>query len=75
MAEAEAKKRGWRAEWEADESYYDYPDEDAPTADEMLVCILKDMDGEVLASLAGVADPDRNYRRLVEAELAQEALS
>lgn len=29
---------------------------------------------EVLASLSGIIDPDRNYRRVVEAQLAQEAL-
>lgn len=30
-------------------------------------------DGEILASLWGIADPDRNYQRVVAAELALEA--
>jgi hypothetical protein len=40
----------------------------------VLCCVLKDGDGNVLASLCGITDPDSNYRRVVEAELASEAL-
>jgi hypothetical protein len=38
------------------------------------VCILKDARGEVLESLGGVIDPDDAYRRVIEAELASEAI-
>jgi len=32
------------------------------------------LDGEVLASLGGITDADRNYRRVIESDLASEAL-
>ena len=36
-------------------------------------CICTDADGNVLASLWGIWDADGDYRRVVEAELAEEA--
>jgi hypothetical protein len=42
---------------------------------EVLVCVLRDADGTVLASLGGVIDASRDYARVVEAELADEALA
>jgi len=42
---------------------------------EVLVAILKDASGNVIGSLSGIGDPDNNYRRVVEAELALEALA
>lgn len=68
-AEAEAAARGWRVEWEGDPEPYE--DEDAR---EVLGAVLRDLDGHVLASLWGIADPTREYQRVVEAELALEAL-
>jgi hypothetical protein len=44
-------------------------------AHEILCAVLVDADGKVLGSLGGIADPDHAYRRLVEAELALEALA
>lgn len=38
-------------------------------------CILYDEGQDVLASLGSIIDADRNYRRVVEAELALEALA
>lgn len=40
---------------------------------EVLGCILKDNRGSVLGSLWGICQPDNDYRRVVEAELALEA--
>jgi hypothetical protein len=40
---------------------------------EVLGCILRGADGEVLESLWGIVDADANYRRTIQAELALEA--
>ena len=42
--------------------------------DEVLIAVLKDADGHVLESLGGIGDPSPSYQRLVEAELALEAM-
>jgi hypothetical protein len=42
-------------------------------AHEIEACVLE-YQGEVLASLCGIIDADRTYRRVVEAELALEAM-
>ena len=42
--------------------------------DEVLIAVLKDADGHVLESGGGIGDPSPSYRRLVEAELALEAM-
>jgi hypothetical protein len=82
-AEAFASEHGWRAEWVCDEdadasfvdTWEDVKDRDAWHAEEHTAegCVLKDASGETLASLWGIFDADVNYRRVVEAELAQEA--
>lgn len=86
LAEAEAEERGWTVEWEHDiEPDVSWMDEEQ-TEDyqggrmEMLVALLKDENGTVLASLGGIAMDARGvgrnpYGRVVEAELALEALS
>lgn len=74
-AEAEANSRGWRVEWEGDPESYDPGDETDYEPKEVLGAVLRDGDGKVLASLWGIADPTRQYRRVVEAELAAEALA
>jgi hypothetical protein len=43
--------------------------------DDVLCCILRDANGDVLASLGGIIGADKDYRRVVEAELALEAFS
>lgn len=68
-AEAEASARGWEVEWEED----DYG-ERAENGGPMYVAILKDEHGNVLGSLGGIDDDTDPYRRVVEAELALEAL-
>lgn len=68
-AEEYAEKQGWTVSWEQDEEPYETDDaDDKPT--EVLGCVLKDADGEVLGSLWGIGDPSREYSRIVAAELA-----
>jgi len=75
-AEAEAERRGWIVDWEHD------PEEwqgDVERPFEVLTAILRDGDGQVLASLGGIGmtgnrKTDRDYGRVIEAELADEAL-
>lgn len=38
-------------------------------------CIARDARGEIVASLWGIIDPDRNYRRVIQAELASEVFA
>lgn len=76
-AEREMEKRGWTVEWhwddDADWSWMD--ERQRKQEHEVYYAVLKDRKGEVLASLGGIFDPDNKYRRVVEAELASEALS
>ena len=74
-AEQEAEARDWTVEWSYDDLPYDMGDAETEMPSEVLVAVLKDASGNVLGSLGGIGDPDSNYRRVVEAELALEALS
>ena len=38
------------------------------------VCVLRDREGEILASIGGIWDASNAYRRVIEAELALEAM-
>lgn len=75
-AEAEAESRGWTVDWEHD------PEEwqgDVERPFEVLTAVLRDADGQVLTSLGGIGmtgnrKTDTDYRRVIEAELADEAL-
>lgn len=69
-AEAEASARGWRVEWEGDPEDSD----EYEGVREVLGAVLRDEHGKVLSSLWGIADPTRAHARVVEAELALEAL-
>ncbi len=80
-AEAEASARGWTVEWEhevmPDLSWADEEEQDE--IDEVLMAALKDEHGRVLASLGNITFgkdnvANRAYKRVVEAELADEAL-
>jgi hypothetical protein len=75
QAEHEAEERGWTVEWNYDNEPYDMDDAETEMPSEVLVAILKDASGNVIGSLSGIGDPDNNYRRVVEAELALEALA
>lgn len=75
-AEAYADEHGWEAIWEDD------PEEwllDVERPEEVLTCVLRDENGVVIGSLGGIdmsgnTRQDRDYRRVVEAELALEAM-
>ena len=80
-AEAEAEKRGWTVEWKHEEdpdlSWAD--DEQREAIDEVLYATLRDDAGQSLASLGNItfgknSVHNRRYGRVVEAELALEAL-
>lgn len=79
-AEREMQRRGWTVEWrddpDADWSWLDQPGFEKEKAKEHEVygAVLRDRRGTVLASLWGIFDPDAKYQRVVEAELASEAL-
>jgi hypothetical protein len=75
-AEAEAEARGWKVEWEHDPEEWQGESE---RPFEVLTAVLRDADGNVMASLGGIgmsgkSSDDRAYGRVVEAELALEAL-
>lgn len=72
QAEEWAEETGVTFAWDWDH-YADLADFDCPVS-EVLACACISPTGEVLASLSGIADPDRNYRRVIEAELALEAM-
>lgn len=74
-AEQFAKERGWAFSWEKDDQPYEMGDAEETPPSEVLGCVLKDSSGEVLASLWQIGDPTRAYRRVVEAELASEAIA
>jgi hypothetical protein len=75
-AEAYAEDHEWSFEWvfddDADLSWMD--EAERKLDHEVLGCVVKDADGEVLASLWSIVDPDASYRRVVEAELSSEAM-
>jgi hypothetical protein len=84
MAEAEAYMQdvGWYCEWSEDweigshKDYYGkgscYEDREPNTCE---YCILFDENGDMLASLGCIDDASADYRRVIEAELADEAYS
>jgi len=73
-AEQFAEEQGWKVEWEYDQYEYQLGDAETERPDEVLSAILMDADDHVLESLGGIGDPSPSYRRLVEAELALEAM-
>lgn len=76
-AEQEMTARNWYCVW-VDDLYPDLsfmPEEDKASVQEVLCCALYTEEGACVASLSGIIDPDHSYRRVVEAELAIEALS
>jgi len=69
-----AESLGWTVDWEEDpEEYQSGGEWDQPK--EVYVALLRDEEGNVLTSLGGIGDPDRNFARVTEAELALEAAS
>jgi hypothetical protein len=85
-AEKRANELGFVFSWEYDDDCpldrlgdHCYWCEDAKAerehSHEVEGCSVRDSAGHVLASLWGIIDADRNYRRVIEGELAQEALT
>lgn len=75
-AEQHARDNDWTGDW-VDDDCADLSwmsDEDQRQPHEVLGCILRDPSGHVLGSLWGITDPDRAYMRVIEAELASEAV-
>jgi hypothetical protein len=78
-AEAVAQRLEYAFEWEfdqdADLSWMS--DEEREQEHEVLCCRIVDPENtrHSLASLCGITDADRNYRRVIEAELAAEAIA
>lgn len=80
-AERFAQTRDWEFEWESDwsigshQKFYGkdsaYEDSEPGTCES---CVLRDSDGNALESLGCIDDADSNYRRVIEAELASEAM-
>lgn len=64
----------WSDDWGVGSHVAEYPDAYDEEPSECLRCILKDADGNVLDSLGCIDDPDAAYMRLVEVDLAYEAL-
>jgi hypothetical protein len=74
-AEQYAKDHDWRFVWEEDPEEYQLGDAETTPPNEVLTCVLKDARNRSLTSLGGIGDPSRDYGRVVEAELASEALA
>jgi hypothetical protein len=80
-AEHHASGAGWQYDWQWDEWSAADGCQDAISCDkrgahehEVLTCVLKDATGQVLEALGGIWDADRDLARVIEAELASEAL-
>jgi len=78
-AEAIAARLQWAYEWDWDEcpDLSWMSDEEREQEHEVLCCRIVDPENPrySLASLGGIVDPDSNYRRVIEAELAAEAIT
>ncbi len=78
-AEEYASNLGWEFEWEwdSDPDLSWMSDEEREQNHEVLCCRIPDPDNTrySLASLCGITDPDSDYRRVIEAELASEAIA
>jgi hypothetical protein len=74
-AERQIDRLNWTIRWEEDPELYDCDGDQCGHYHEVYGCILEDRNGHQLASLWGIADPDGNERRVVEAELAAEAIA
>lgn len=77
-AEREAARRGWGVTWEPDDLQVnhvtEFPDAYEAEPDTHEVALLRDRQGNLLGTLGCVDDADDDYRRVVAAELAMEAL-
>lgn len=72
-AEQHAKDHNWRVEW-CDDWEVNHGDESGYDPVTCEYATLYTEGDEALASLSCIDDADANYRRVIEAELAQEAI-
>jgi hypothetical protein len=73
-AEAFGEAAGWKVSWMPDEDEYQLGDDETEPPSEVLNATLLDANDNVIGSLGGIGDPDNNYKRVVEAELALNAM-
>ena len=80
-AERDAAALGFTFDWDYDQEgcigcACGSPDCKCSTGEdhECLSCICRNADGEAVASLGSICEPSREYRRVIEAELALEAM-
>ncbi len=80
-AEEFAAELEWVFSWDADEDGCigcDCGSEDCAcsmgTWHDVMSCVLRNQAGDVLASLGSICDPSADYARVIEAELASEAM-
>jgi hypothetical protein len=79
-AERDARALGYSFEWVDDECIgcdCDNPECECSSGEphESLCCIIRDENGRVAGSLGSICKPSREYARVVEAEVASEALA
>lgn len=76
QAEIDGRHFGLTFEWvpDNDADPMDW-DGDGPMGDEAYGCVVRDPEGNIRASLWAIFDPTPQYRRVVEAELAMQALA
>lgn len=72
-ARAQGVTFSWADDWEVCAHVVEY-DGYVREPDTCEFCTLLDADGNVLASLGCIDDADDNYRRVIEAELAADAM-
>ena len=77
-AEAWARESGlefnWEDDWAVGSHVKEYPDAYDAEPDECEACVVLDADETIVASLHCIDDATDDYRRVVEAELAWEAM-
>jgi hypothetical protein len=73
-AEQYAFDHDWRVDWVVDPEPYEMGDAEDEMPKEVFGAVLYDAAGKQLDSLWSIGDPTQGYRRVVEAELALEAM-
>lgn len=74
-AEAEAKQAGVTYQWDADvDCDVSWMSEAERKQDHVCEYVIARLNGQVIGSLGGIVDATDEYRRVIEAELAAEAI-
>ena len=72
-AEEASRESGFSYTWETDK-HQDVWKKVYGTDEEIFSCTLRNSDGEVLGTATAIVEPNDEMKRLVQAELAEEAL-